>query len=129
MTMKSQIHWHTANAVDEEPLVPGMLLKHIGKMNVPFMADQQQVNTFDFFSDCPQINITDEEHQQAIKEAAREARLAIINNLDPESREKLKKKGNPSVSEEEPQANLQVVNQKFAKVPPPKKTQSRSYCS
>jgi hypothetical protein len=39
----------------------------------------------------PQINITDIEHQHALKEAAREARMAIINNLDQESREKLKK--------------------------------------
>jgi hypothetical protein len=39
----------------------------------------------------PQINITDIEHQQALKEAARAARLEIINNLDQESREKLKK--------------------------------------
>jgi len=51
----------------------------------PYNADQQQVNNFDFFSDCPQINITDEEHQQVLKEAAQAARLAIINNLDQES--------------------------------------------
>jgi hypothetical protein len=39
----------------------------------------------------PQINITDIEHQQALKEAARAARMAVINNLDQESQEKLKK--------------------------------------
>jgi hypothetical protein len=39
----------------------------------------------------PQINITDIEHQQALKEATRVARMEIINNLDQESREKLKK--------------------------------------
>jgi hypothetical protein len=39
----------------------------------------------------PQINITIEEHQEAMKEAARSARMTVINNLDQESREKLKK--------------------------------------
>jgi hypothetical protein len=57
----------------------------------PYNANQQQVNNFDCFSSFPQINITDVEHQQALKEATRVARLAIINNLDQESREKLKK--------------------------------------
>jgi hypothetical protein len=33
----------------------------------------------------PQINIIDVEHQQALKEAARAARMEIINNLDQES--------------------------------------------
>jgi hypothetical protein len=33
----------------------------------------------------PQINIKDIEHQQALKEAAREVRMEIINNLDKES--------------------------------------------
>jgi len=39
----------------------------------------------------PQINITDIEHQQVVREAARAARMTIINNFDQESREKLKK--------------------------------------
>jgi hypothetical protein len=39
----------------------------------------------------PQINITAEEHQEALKEAAKSAKMAVINNLDQESREKLKK--------------------------------------
>jgi hypothetical protein len=56
----------------------------------PYNASQQQVNNFDCFSDFPQINITDEEHKLALKEAAWAARLAIINNLDQESHEKLK---------------------------------------
>jgi hypothetical protein len=30
----------------------------------------------------PQINITDAEHQEAMKEAARSTRMAVINNLD-----------------------------------------------
>jgi hypothetical protein len=79
-----------ANAVDENPWCLECCEAH-WEDECPYNADQQQVNTFDFFSDCPQINITNEEHQQAMKEAARAARLAIINNLDPESREKLKK--------------------------------------
>ena len=41
----------------------------------------------------PQIclNISPKEHQEGIKEAARKARMEVINNLDQESREKLKK--------------------------------------
>jgi hypothetical protein len=41
----------------------------------------------------PQIclNITPEEHQEGLKEAARKAQMEVINNLDQESREKLKK--------------------------------------
>jgi hypothetical protein len=38
----------------------------------------------------PQINITDIEHQEVVKEAARATRMAVINNLAQESREKLK---------------------------------------
>jgi hypothetical protein len=52
----------------------------------------QQVNNIDYFEEGPQINITIEEHQEAIKEAARSARLAVINKLDQESKDKLKKK-------------------------------------
>jgi hypothetical protein len=51
----------------------------------------QQVNNIDYFIEGPQINITTEEHQEAIKEAARSARMAVINKLDQESKEKLKK--------------------------------------
>ena len=40
----------------------------------------------------PQINITVEEHQEAMKEAVRLARMAVMNKLDQESKEKLKKK-------------------------------------
>jgi hypothetical protein len=36
-------------------------------------------------------NVTLEEHQEGIKEAARKARMEVINNLHQESREKLKK--------------------------------------
>ena len=45
----------------------------------------------DCFTEFPQINITDAEHQEAMKEAARSARMVVINNLDQESRENLKK--------------------------------------
>jgi hypothetical protein len=51
----------------------------------------QQVNNIDYFIEGPQINITAEEHQEAMKEAARSARMAVINKLDQESKEKLKK--------------------------------------
>jgi len=51
----------------------------------------QQVNNIDQFMEGPQINITTEEHQEAMKEAARSARMAVINKLDQESKEKLKK--------------------------------------
>jgi hypothetical protein len=51
----------------------------------------QQVNNIDYFIEGPQINITIEEHKEAIKEAARSARMAVINKLDQESKEKLKK--------------------------------------
>jgi hypothetical protein len=45
----------------------------------------------DHFMGVPQINIIDAEHQEVVKEAARSARMAVINNLDQESQEKLKK--------------------------------------
>jgi hypothetical protein len=38
------------------------------------------------------LNITPEEHQEEMKQAARKARMEIINNLDPEPREKLVKR-------------------------------------
>jgi hypothetical protein len=37
------------------------------------------------------INFTLEEHQEGLKEASRKARMEVINSLDQESREKLKK--------------------------------------
>jgi hypothetical protein len=37
------------------------------------------------------LNIYPEEHQEGIKEATKKARMEVINNLDQESREKLKK--------------------------------------
>jgi hypothetical protein len=39
----------------------------------------------------PQINITAAKHQEGMKEAVRLARMAVINNLDQESKEKLKR--------------------------------------
>jgi hypothetical protein len=112
----------TANAVDESPWCLECMEAH-WENECPFHADQQQVNTFDFFSDCPQINITDEEHQQAIKEAARAARLAIINNLDPESREKLKKKEIQVYQRRNPSQSTSGQS-KTSEVPPPKKTKA-----
>ena len=51
----------------------------------------QQVNNIDYFIEGPQINITAKEHQEAIKEAIRSTRMAVIDKLDQESKEKLKK--------------------------------------
>jgi hypothetical protein len=51
------------------------------------------VNIMDYIIEDPQtcLNITPEEHQEGIKEATGKARMDMINNLDQESREKLKK--------------------------------------
>jgi hypothetical protein len=51
----------------------------------------EQVNNVGHVMEGPQINITLEEHQEGVKEAARMARMEVINNLDQESKEKLKK--------------------------------------
>ena len=48
----------------------------------------QQVNNIDYLMKGPQINIAAEEHQEAIKEAVRSARMAVINKLDQESKDK-----------------------------------------
>jgi hypothetical protein len=52
-----------------------------------------QLNIVDHVIEGPQIclNISPEEHQEGIKEASRKARMEVINNLDHESKEKLKK--------------------------------------
>jgi hypothetical protein len=75
------------NVVDENPWCLECSEAH-WENECPYNASQQQGNNLDCFMNLPQINITDIEHQQALKEAAR---MAIINNLDQESREKLKK--------------------------------------
>jgi hypothetical protein len=49
------------------------------------------VNNIGNLMQGPQINIMAEEHQEGIREVARKDRMAIINNLDEESKEKLKK--------------------------------------
>jgi TRAP-type C4-dicarboxylate transport system substrate-binding protein len=49
------------------------------------------VNNIGHLMQGPQINIMPEEHQEAIREVARKARMEVINNLDQESKEKLKK--------------------------------------
>jgi hypothetical protein len=51
----------------------------------------QQVNNIGHIIEGPQINVTAEEHQEAIKEAARSARMAVINKLDQELKERLNK--------------------------------------
>jgi hypothetical protein len=56
-------------------------------------GEHDQVNIIDHTIEGPQccLNVTLEEHQEGIKEATRKARMEVINNLDQESREKLKK--------------------------------------
>jgi hypothetical protein len=51
----------------------------------------QQVNNIGHVIEGPQINITAEEHQEAMKKEAKSTKMAVINNLDQESKEKLKK--------------------------------------
>jgi hypothetical protein len=79
-----------ANVVDENPWCLECSEAH-WEHECPYNSGHQQVNNMDCFMEFPQINITDAEHQEAMKEAARSARMAVINNLDQESREKLKK--------------------------------------
>jgi hypothetical protein len=108
----------SANAVDENPWCLECSEAH-WENDCPYNADQQQVNSFDCFLDCPQINITDEEHQQALKEAARAARLAIINNLDQESQEKLKKQEVQVYRRRNPNQSTSDQS-KSSEAPPPK---------
>jgi len=51
------------------------------------------VNIVDHTIENPQyfLNVTLEEHQEGIKEASKKARMEVINKIDQESREKLKK--------------------------------------
>jgi hypothetical protein len=79
------------NVVDENPWCLECSEAH-WEHECPYNSSQQQVNNLDCFMNFPQINIIDIEHQQAVKEATREARMAVLNNLDQESREKIKKK-------------------------------------
>jgi hypothetical protein len=53
----------------------------------------EQVNNVGHVIEGPQIflNITPEEHREGIKEAIRKARMEVINNLDQESKGKLRK--------------------------------------
>jgi lysyl-tRNA synthetase class II len=57
------------------------------------MKVHDQINNVGHVIEGPQIclNITPEEHQEEMKQAAKKARMKIINNLDLESREKLVK--------------------------------------
>jgi hypothetical protein len=52
-----------------------------------------QVNNVGHVIEGPHIflNITPEEHREGIKEATRKDRMEVINNLDQESKEKLRK--------------------------------------
>jgi hypothetical protein len=78
------------NVVDENPWCLECSEAH-WEHECPYNGGHQQVNNMDCFIELPQINIIDAEHQVAMKESARSARMEVINNLDQESREKLKK--------------------------------------
>jgi hypothetical protein len=81
------------NVVDENPWYLQCSEAH-WEHECPYNNDgHQQVNNIGHIMEGPQINITTEEHQEGMKEAARLARMAVINNLDQESKEKLKKQG------------------------------------
>jgi hypothetical protein len=56
-------------------------------------GEHDHVNIIDHTIEGPQcfLNVTLKEHQEGIKEATRKARMKVINNLDQESRENLKK--------------------------------------
>jgi hypothetical protein len=79
-----------ANVVDENTWCLECSEAH-WEHKFPYSSGHQQVNNMDFFMEFPQINITDAEHQEVMKEATILARMAVINNLDQESREKLEK--------------------------------------
>jgi hypothetical protein len=82
-----------ANVVDENPWCLQCSESH-WEHECPYNnGGHDQVNIMDHTIEDPQIclNITPEEHQEGIKEATRKARMEVINNLDQESREKLKK--------------------------------------
>jgi hypothetical protein len=81
-----------ANIVDENPWCLQCSESH-WEHECPFNnGNHDQVNIMDHTIEDPQIilNITPEEHQEGIKEEAGKARMEVINNLDHESREKLK---------------------------------------
>jgi hypothetical protein len=79
-----------ANVADENPWCLECSEAH-WEHECPYSNGHQQVNNMDHFMEFPQINITDAEHQEVVKEAAKSTRMAVINNLDQESQEKLKK--------------------------------------
>jgi hypothetical protein len=69
------------NVVDENPWCLECNEAH-WENECPYSNGHQPVNNMDHFMEFPQINITDIEHQEVVKEAARSARMAVINNLD-----------------------------------------------
>jgi hypothetical protein len=82
-----------SNVVDENPWCMQCSESH-WEHECPYNnGGHDQVNIMDHTIEDPQIclNISPEEHQEGIKEEATKARMEVINNLDQESREKLKK--------------------------------------
>jgi hypothetical protein len=75
------------NVVDENPWCLECNKAH-WEHECPYSDNvHQQVNNIGHLMEGPQLNIMAEEHQEALKEAARSARMAVINNLDQKSRE------------------------------------------
>ena len=71
-----------ANVVDENPWCLQCSEAH-WEHECPYNNDgHEQVNNVGHIMEGPQINITAKEHLEGVKEAARLARMAIINNLD-----------------------------------------------
>jgi hypothetical protein len=71
----------SANVVDENPWCLECNEAH-WEHECPYSNGHQQVNNMDCFMEFPQINITDAEHQEVMKEATRSARMVVINDLD-----------------------------------------------
>jgi hypothetical protein len=81
------------NLVDENPFFLQYRDSHWEHECPLKNGEHEKVNIIDHTIEGPQccLNVTLEEHQEGIKEASRKARMEVINNLDRESREKLKK--------------------------------------
>jgi hypothetical protein len=81
------------NIVDENPWFLQCCESHWEHECPLNNGNHDQVNIVDHTIEDPQyfINVTLKEHQEGIKEASIKARMEVINSLNQESREKLKK--------------------------------------
>jgi hypothetical protein len=82
-----------ANMVDENPWCLQYKDSHWENECPLNNGEHDQVNIVKHTIEGPQyfLNVTLEEHQEGIKEVVRKARMEVINKLDQESRENLKK--------------------------------------